>query len=106
MAGMKEDRRYGSQRRIAGSDQQYERICQGDGKQPSPFSYAKELRKEVMPGSKKQEKAKHVMQDYLRVKKEAKINERKEEVKGDRMGSACTNASPVCVFLYKLRFDG
>jgi len=66
MAGMKEDRRYGSQRRIAGGDQQYERIRQGDGKQPSPFSYAKELGKEVMPGNKKQEKAKHVMQDYLR----------------------------------------
>ena len=61
---MKEDRRYGS--RIAGSDQRYEIIRWGDGKQPSPFSYAKELGKEVMPGNKKQEKAKHVMQDYLR----------------------------------------
>ena len=48
MAGMKkEDRRYGSQRCIACSDQQYERIRQGDGKQPSPFSYAEELGKEV-----------------------------------------------------------
>jgi len=47
MAGMKEHRRYGSQQRIADSDQQRERIRWGDGKQPSPFSYPKELRKEV-----------------------------------------------------------
>ena len=73
---MKEHRRYGSQQRIADSDQQHERIRQGDGRQPSPFSYAKELGKEVMPENKKAGESKTRHAGLLKRKKVAKINER------------------------------
>jgi hypothetical protein len=77
MAGMKEHRRYGSQQRIADSDQQHERIRWGDGKQPSPFSYPEELGKEVMPENKKAGESKTRHAALFKRKKEAKIVEEK-----------------------------